>query len=316
MPDTRGEAMSAPTARPSLAPTRRTAPRTAGLTPVNSPRPLSKSAGRQRTVQSITRALRVLDTLADSQGEIGIVGLSRRLALHSSTVHRLLATLASHGYVRQNPDTGRYTLGSKAIRLAEAYLGQLDLRRVARPFLERLTQDTGETANLVIQEGRAALYLDKVESPRSLRIFSHIGRRAPLHCTAVGKVLLANAPPAQVDRLLGEGPLERLTKRTITSIAQLRRELAAVRTQGYALDREECEEGGYCIAAPVQSATGETVAAVGVSSPSVRMPARRVQQLVPAVVRAGREISERLGFHTPPADLRAAGRGGRNQKGR
>jgi DNA-binding IclR family transcriptional regulator len=238
------------------------------------------------------------------------------VALHTSTVHRLLATLAAQGYVRQNPDTGRYALGPKAIRLAEAYLGQLDLRRVARPFLERLTQETGETANLVIQDGRAALYLDKVESPRSLRIFSHIGRRAPLHCTAVGKVLLANAPPSQVDRLLGEGPLERLTKRTITSITQLRRELSTVRVRGYAVDREECEEGGHCIAVAVRNATGEAVAAVGISSPSVRMSARRIQKLVPAVVRAGREISERLGFHAPPADLRDAARGGRNMKGR
>ena len=279
-------------------------------------RSLPKPAARQRTVQSIARALAVLDTLADSQGEIGIVGLSQRVALHTSTVHRLLATLAAQGYVRQNPDTGRYALGPKAIHLAEAYLGQLDLRRVARPYLERLTQATGETANLVIQDGRAALYLDKVESPRSLRIFSRIGRRAPLHCTAVGKVLLANAPPAHVDGLLGEGPLERLTKRTITSVAQLRRELATVRAQGYALDREECEEGGHCIAVPVRSATGETVAAVGISSPSVRMSARRVQELVPAVVRTGREISERLGFHKPSTDFNAAARHPRNQKGR
>jgi DNA-binding IclR family transcriptional regulator len=285
-------------------------------TPATPLRPLSKPAARQRTVQSIARALRLLDALADSRGEIGVVGLSQRVALHTSTVHRLLATLAAQGYVRQNPDTGRYALGPKAIRLAEAYLGQLDLRRVARPFLERLTQETGETANLVIQDGRAALYLDKVESPRSLRIFSHIGRRAPLHCTAVGKVLLANAPPSQVDRLLGEGPLERLTKRTITSITQLRRELSTVRVRGYAVDREECEEGGHCIAVAVRNATGEAVAAVGISSPSVRMSARRIQKLVPAVVRAGREISERLGFHAPPADLRDAARGGRNMKGR
>jgi len=308
--------MSTPAARPSPGPTRRTPSRMARPIPATLPRSLPKPAARQRTVQSIARALTVLDTLADSQGEVGIVELSQRVALHTSTVHRLLATLAGQGYVRQSPDTGRYALGPKAINLAEAYLGQLDLRRVAHPFLERLTQDTGETANLVIQDGHEALYLDKAESPQSLRIFSRIGRRAPLHCTAVGKVLLANAPPAQVDGLLGEGPLERLTRRTITSVAQLRRELAAVRAQGYALDREECEEGGYCIAVPVRNATGATVAAVGVSSPSVRMSGRRIQELVPAVVRTGREISERLGFHSPSADFRAAARVARGQRGR
>ncbi len=308
--------MSNPTTRPSVGPTRRTSSRMARPIPAIPLRPPPKPASRPRTVQSIARALRLLDTLADSRGEIGIVGLSQRVALHTSTVHRLLATLAAQGYVRQNPDTGRYTLGPKAIRLAEAYLGQLDLRRAAHPFLDRLTHETGETANLVIRDGRAALYLDKVESPQSLRIFSHIGRRAPLHCTAVGKVLLANAPPAQLDGLLGEGPLERLTKRTITSVGQLRRELAAVRAQGYALDREECEEGGRCIAVPVRDATGQTVAALGISSPSVRMSARRMQELVPAVVRSGRELSERLGFHFSSADSPAAARAARGQRGR
>jgi len=276
-------------------------------------------AGRRRderqneTVQSVARALTLLDALGDSQGEVGVAELSKRVGLHVSTAHRLLATLVVHGYARQNPDTGRYALGAKAFHLAESYLGQMDLRRVVRPVLERLSQESGETANLVILDGREALYLDKVESPQSLRIFSRIGRRAPLHCTAVGKVLLAAEPWETVRRLLGRGPFERLTARTVTSAAQLRVEIAKVREQGVALDFEECEEGARCIAVPVRNARGETVAAVSVSGPALRMSAQRIRDLVPIVLRTGGEASAHLGC---PAEWKDAPSGSQGARAR
>ena len=251
-------------------------------------------------VQSVVRALRLMDALGEGRGEIGIGELSKRVGLHVSTVHRLLATLVQQGYCRQNPETGRYALGAKLFHLAEAYLGQLDLRHVVRPVLEQLCQQTGETANLVILDRQEALYLDKVESPQSLRIFSRIGRRAPLHSTAVGKVLLAYRSEPQVEALLGTGPLERLTKRTMTSMSQLKRELEAVRHQGYALDREECEEGACCIAVPILNARGAAEAALGVSAPVTRLTPRRVEELVPIMLRTGQELSARLGFIGPP----------------
>ena len=255
---------------------------------------------QSETVQSVVRALTLLDALGDSRGEVGVAELSKRVGLHVSTAHRILATLVARGYGRQNPDTGRYALGAKAFHLAESYLGQMDLRHMVRPVLERLGQETGETANLVILDGREALYLDKVESPQSLRIFSRIGRRAPLYCTAAGKVLLAWRPNAEQSALLGRSPLGRLTKRTIISLSQLRQELERVREQGYGLDLEECEDGASCIAAPVRNAKDETVAAVGISGPSIRMNAQRIQGLVPSVTEAGRQASERLGWHGRP----------------
>ena len=261
-----------------------------------------RNGHRSGTVQSIVRALSLLEALGDSRGEVGIADLSKRVGLHVSTTHRLLATLVTQGYARQNADSARYALGAKALHLAESYLGQMDLRLVARPFLERLSEETGETANLVIRDGQEALYLDKVESPQSLRIFSRIGRRAPLHCTAVGKVLLADRSKAAVDALLGRGPLERLTRSTVTAVSQLRRELEKVKDEGFALDREECEDGACCIAVPVRNVKGETVAAIGISGPAVRMHVRRIQELVPVVVRTGRQISERLGFHAMKQD--------------
>jgi DNA-binding IclR family transcriptional regulator len=246
-------------------------------------------------VQSLVRAFALLEAMGAAGAEAGVADLAARVGLHVSTAHRLLATLVSLGYVRQNPSTGRYGLGAKAVHLAEAYLGQSDLRDAARPVLERLSWETGETANLVILDGHEALYLDKAESAQNLRIFSRIGRRTPLYCTAVGKVLLAARSPEDVERLLSRTPLERLTRRTITEVGSVKRELARVREQGYALDLEECEEGARCIAAPVSAASGETLAAVSLSGPSIRMHSRRLRELIPAVVAAAREVSGRLG---------------------
>jgi len=260
-------------------------------------RPRGREGGG--TVQSIERALSLLEALEDSRGEIGIAELSKRVGLHVSTVHRILATLVARGYARQNPETGRYALGAKALHLAESYLGQMDIRRVGRPVLERLSQETGETANLVILDRREALYLDKVESPQSLRIFSRIGRRAPLHSTAVGKVLLAYRSKAQVNSLLGRGALERLTRHTITSVSQVRRELEKVHDQGFALDREECEEGACCIAVPIRNAQGDVEAALGISAPTTRLTPRRMEELVPIMLRTGQVVSAQLGFSGP-----------------
>jgi len=254
-------------------------------------------------VQSVVRALTLLEALADQHGDIGIAELSRRVGLHVSTAHRILGTLVSRGYARQSPESGRYALGAKTFHIAESYLGQMDLRRLVRPVLERLSRETGETANLVILDGRDALYLDKVESPRSLRIFSRIGRRAPLYCTAVGKVLLADLPMDEVNSLLGGGALDALTHATVTSRNQLREELRKVQEQGFALDIEECEDGASCIAVPVRNSRGETVAAIGISGPSSRMNAQRIAELVPAVMRSGSEASEQLGFHGRQSSL-------------
>jgi DNA-binding IclR family transcriptional regulator len=257
-------------------------------------------------VQSVVRALRLIDALGESRGEVGIADLSKRVGLHVSTAHRLLATLIQQGYCRQNPETGRYALGAKLFHLGEVCLGQLDLRGLARPFLERLSRETGETANLVVLDGQEVLYLDKVESPQNLRIFSRIGHRAPLYCTAVGKVLLAYRAAAESEALMGKEPLKPLTRHTVTSLTRLRRELAKVREQGFALDKEECEEGAYCLAVPVRNAQGRIEAALSVSGPTVRLGDHRIPDLVPLMRRASEQLSAQLGFGgrgEPPAPI-------------
>ncbi len=249
-------------------------------------------------IQSVRRAVRLIEQLAREESAIPLGLLSKKVGLHVSTTHRLLSTLKADGFVRQDPATGRYLLGSRLIYLGQQYLERIDLRGIVRPFMEQLSERTGETVNLVILDQNEALYLDKVEGKQSLRIFSRIGHRAPLHCTAAGKVLLAGMPEAQVLQRLDTHPLEALTPQTLTDPAHLWQELEKVRRDGFALDREECEEGAGCIAAPVRDAQGETVAAVSISGPTIRMHARRLQELVPEIGEAARQMSEQLGYHT------------------
>lgn len=252
-------------------------------------------------VQSVARALTILEALSSNRGDVGIAELSEKVGLHVSTVHRLLSTLKTKGYVRQSPENGRYTLGPKAFHLGHAYLEQHELRKVVRPFLERLSQASGETANLVILDQGEAFYLDKVESERNLRIFSRIGHRAPLHCTAVGKVLLAHMPSEKVREFIYDKPLEALTRNTITSPPLLEQELRKVKEKGYAFDQEECEDGACCIGVPLRDFTGEAVAAMSISGPSVRLTPEKLEELVPLMKEVAEVISSRLGY--PPEGM-------------
>lgn len=266
-------------------------------------------AGNTNVVSSVVRALSLLDAMAAQGRAIGIADLSKRVRLHVSTVHRLLATLITRGYVRQDPETGKYALGLRTFVLGQAYLEHMDLRRAAQPALQRLAQRMGETANLVAMDREEAVYLDRAESTQSVRFFSRIGHRAPLYCTAVGKVLLADLQPEEREEVLGRLTLTPLTRNTITDASALRQELDRVAAQGYALDREECEEGASCLAVPLRDHTGRVVAALGISAPTVRLTAAKREQLIPLLVEEGRSLSQELGYQGAAAAAPAAARG-------
>ncbi len=267
-----------------------------------------RRSGNTNVVHSVVRALSLLDSMAVQGRAIGIADLSKRVRLHVSTVHRLLATLITRGYVRQDPETGKYGLGLRTFVLGQAYLEQMDLRRVVRPALRRLAQTTGETANLVVMDREEAVYLDKAESTQSLRFFSRIGHRAPLYCTAVGKVLLAWLPSEEREEVLGRLPLTPLTRNTITEVDALRRELERVAAQGYALDREECEEGASCLAVPLRDHSGLVSAALGISAPTVRLTDAKREQLTLLLLEEGRGLSQELGYQGAAAAAPAAAR--------
>lgn len=254
------------------------------------------SPGPKTTVQSVERTLDILEALAE-MGEAGIAQLSNHVALHASTVHRLLATLIGRGYVRQNPESGRYLLGLKPLDVARAVRDHLDLRMEALPILQQLMRNSGETANLAVLDDHHIVYLEQVSSPGwMLRMFVQVGARAPLHSTASGKVLLAGLAESELSQMLSSYPLVPCASRTIVDEAVLVAELEEVRRQGYATDYGEQEEGVSCIAAPVRDYAGRVVASISISGPWIRITPERVPSLVPLVQEACAQLSAALGY--------------------
>ncbi len=252
---------------------------------------------RRPKVQSVDRTLDVLEALAARPGSTGISELSLTVGLHVSTVHRLLATLVDRGYVRQDPETSRYHLGSRVFTLSSAADLHLDLRLVARPFLERMMRSSGETANLVTVSGHEVLYLDQVASMHLVKMFSAPGMHAPLYCTGTGKALLAFMGAAFAEPVLA-GALRRYTARTIVTRGALERELELIRRNGYSIDNEEMEEGVRCLAVPVYDRKNACIGAMSVSGPTSRMTGERVAKLAPVARAIAGELSRQLGFDT------------------
>ncbi|MFI6812240.1 IclR family transcriptional regulator [Nonomuraea sp. NPDC050328] len=226
-------------------------------------------------MQSVERAFDVLEALAAHGGEAGLSELAARTGLPYGTIHRLLQTLLARGYVRQEADR-RYALGGALVRLggvAERMVGEW-----ARPYLARMVELSGETANLAVLEGDFIVYVAQSSSPRRLRMFAEVGKRLLPHSTAVGKVLLADRPEAEAVALFERTGMPRKTANTITTTEAMLGELARVRHQGYALDLGEEELGVHCLAVPVHD--GErVVAAMSVSGPAERIDALDREEL-------------------------------------
>jgi DNA-binding IclR family transcriptional regulator len=246
-----------------------------------------------RHVAAVERALTVLDALAGG-GEVGTNELARRTRINASTVSRLLATLAAHGLVEHVPETGRYRLGLRLLQLGNAVLGRLDLRRVARPQLEALVAETGETATLSAPGERDAITVDFVQSEASVQSVARVGRPSIAHATATGKVLLAFGAVE-----LPKPPFEVFTPRTITDSRALEREIQRVRKRGYAEAVGEREEELYAIAAPVLEARGLLAAILGVQGPASRFDRAAMRRALPALLARAGMISNALGWTEP-----------------
>lgn len=254
----------------------------------------SESDGRS-SVQSVDRALDLFEQIVASEGELGMRELSEASGLPVGTVHRLIGALAHRGYVRQNPATRRYTVGPTAFDLAQRIRALDDLPRHAEPFLRRLVQLTGESANLAGLDGTQAVYLAHLAPPRTVRMFTQVGNRAPLYATGTGKVLLAHLDSARRESLLSRLDLRAYTSTTITDRDRLRDELRAIKAQGFAHDDGELEDGVRCIAVPVRDGTQRVIAALSISGPNGRLTRERADAWLPQVQEVAQELSRALG---------------------
>ena len=250
------------------------------------------------TVKSLVKALRILECLAEGEEPAYTLSeLSRGLHLHVSTVHRLLVNLLRQGFVEPDPASGAYRLGFRVLRMGLRVLDRLDFSRVALPLLRELNQQTKETVHLaILREGRA-VSIERFVSPQPVGLDARLGQVMPLHCTGVGKALLAYESEESLDQIAPGPGLARFTTRTITTLPQLKKELARVRGQGYAVDNEEAVEGLRCVAAPLFDHTGNVVAAFSVAGPAQRITPANILEIARLVRATSQQISYRLGFN-------------------
>ena len=251
-------------------------------------------------LSSVANSIRVLTSFSGQEDELGITTLATRLHLAKSTVHRLAATLTGAGFLEQS-ESGKYRLGLALFELGALVRRRMDVANEARPKLRELLEKTGETVQLGIIDHFSVLYVYEMESPHAIRMAAAVGARAPLHCTAVGKVLLAHQPAEFVKKVFNGG-LTAHTPKTVTRREALLAMLEEVSQREHAIDDEESENGLRAIAAPVRNHTGEVIAALGVAGPVQRMTKKVMQTCVPSVIATAAAVSARLAYQ--PAQKR------------
>jgi DNA-binding IclR family transcriptional regulator len=244
-------------------------------------------------IQSLARGLHILDLLSQSQEGVSITELAEALSIDKGSASRLVATLARNGYAEKDEASRRFHLGPQVVALSRSVLQRLPLREAAKPFLRQMMERTGECAHLAVAAQNKTLYIDQEESPATLRVNAQVGTMNPLHCTALGKILLAFSDIPIPDQL------EEYTSKTITDPLALQRELEKIRKHGYALDDEEFEIGIRCIAVPAIDYRGKLAGSMGISGPSTRMTLDRIPELATIAVEIGKALSERLSFTRP-----------------
>lgn len=252
-------------------------------------------------IQSVSHALDILESFTKTEDELGVTELSKRLGLHKNNVFRLLATLEHRGYIEQNKQTENYRLGPKTLQIGSTFIEQRECRRQARPVLESLMAATGETAVVAVLRANKVIYMDSVETNKTVRAVSRIGAMLPAHCTAVGKVQLAFLPQEDILRLYPEQELPGLTPTSIRSRDALLTDLKMIAGQGYALENEECELEVRSIAVPIRDFMRNVVAAVGIVAPANRLSDERLTNgdIIKLLSEAGRTISAKMGYSEP-----------------
>jgi IclR family acetate operon transcriptional repressor len=248
----------------------------------------------QNTIKSLDRAMEVFEFLSEGQGK-ALSTLASDLGQSPATVYRILVTLEGRGLVEFDLVEQVWHIGARAFVIGARFLKRTSLVDRARPFLRRLMEETGETANLGIEQNGHVLFVSQVETNASIRAFFPPGTLSRLHASGIGKALMAQMDAARFERLLGAAPLEQFTHFTLTERGALLADMEVTRARGYALDGEERNLGMRCIAAPVFDMYGEAVAGISVSGPTSRVGQDRIAEFSTAVVAAAKELTAAIG---------------------
>lgn len=249
----------------------------------------------ETSVRGLANAVAILQEVAThNRMGLTLTQVSTLTGLPKPTAHRLLAALVDSRLLSVRP-AGNYHLGALCATLGGAFLAGVELRDVARPELEQLAAVSGETCHLGVLDGEHVVYIDKIESANAVRMYSRVGMSAPVHCSALGKAMLANLKRKDAEAILS-GPLQSKTPNTITNRNDLERDLDEIRHVGFAVDREENELGIECVGAAIRDHTGQIVGAMSVSVPKYRLGSEQTRDLGRLVREMSRRVSEKLGY--------------------
>ncbi len=250
----------------------------------------------EKYVQTLDRSLDVLEVLAQAEEALGVTEIGNRISLHKSTVHRILHTLCHRGYVEKVRDNDRYQLGIKIVELGIRFFNDLEIRKVASPVLNDLAKLLDEVVHLVLPNEGEVVYIDKAESSHVVSMHSKVGRRAPMHCTAVGKALLSTLPEEEVRHILETKGMTRYTPNTIVEPDALMVYLREIKVSKISVETEENEIGIICLGTPVFDYSGHAIGAISVSGPAARIKEKGIERIGQAMKKSGEEISAHMGF--------------------
>ncbi|MCC6194732.1 MAG: helix-turn-helix domain-containing protein [Burkholderiales bacterium] len=250
-------------------------------------------------VQSLTRGLSLLEALARAERGLTLTDLSQRVELAPSTTHRLLATLEKMGYVYQGGELGRWYVGLQAFTVGTSFLANRDFVAQSHPYMRRLMEQSGETANLGILDGTEAVFIDQVQCREMMRTIVKLGSRVPLHASGVGKAIFAALPDDEIEAILKVKGLPRITGNTITSPETMWSAIRVIRQRGWSFDDEEHALSTRCVAAPFYNEHAEVLGAISIAGPSSRLPDERIKQLGPLVAHIAEDLTHRLGGRWP-----------------
>ena len=256
-------------------------------------------AARGNLVQSLSRALHILTILGQSDSPMSLTAVAEAAELSPSTTHRLLTTLQEEKYVRFDQGKRGWAVGLQAFMTGSGFLKTRSLLDVARPRMRRLMEETSEVVNLAVEENGEAIYLHRVGSPRIAQVAVPVTDRTLLHCSAVGKALLAGMPDARIQSILNQRGMRQFTRTTVSSLPALHRELTLTRSRGYAIDQEERVSGMRCVAAPIYDENAHVIGALSLSSTNQRIDEARVTTFGELVKRTAAAVTAEIGGRCP-----------------
>lgn len=249
------------------------------------------------TIDALLRGLKILSLFSHETPSLSLTDIVKSTGINKTTVFRMITTLEDAGYLVRNPETRRYHPGVKVLQLGFTAISDLDVRQVARPYLEQLSQQVGETVSLSVLDGMEIVYIDRVRNRQIVGVVLGMGSRLPAHCASMGKAMLAHLPPAELQRRLDQVELKPCTPKSLADKAALRADLAVVRRRGFAINDEELEIGLRAVAAPIWDSSGQVVAAANITGSAAMISQERlINELAPAVRDTARKISQALGY--------------------